>query len=96
MSIVNVLFYLGKMWQTPQSRTAGAHEVPRRCTLWLCRAFMQERLLGRADGGAELGEAVLYFGCRRCDQDYLYGDLLEGWAANGDLTLFTAFSRQQV
>lgn len=60
-----------------------------------CRAFMQERLLGKADG-ASLGEAVLYFGCRRSDQDYLYGDLLEGWAASGSLTLFTAFSRQQV
>lgn len=57
---------------------------------------MQERLLGRAAGGAKLGEAVLYFGCRRSDQDYLYGDLLEGWAADGSLTLFTAFSRQQV
>ncbi|BDA47196.1 Sulfite reductase [NADPH] flavoprotein alpha-component [Coccomyxa sp. Obi] len=59
------------------------------------RAFMQERLLSRADGGAKLGEAVLYFGCRRSDQDYLYGDLLKDWAAKGDLTLFTAFSRQQ-
>lgn len=57
---------------------------------------MQERLLSRVDGDAKLGEAVLYFGCRRSDQDYLYGDLLEGWAAKGDLTLFTAFSRQQV
>ncbi|EIE23365.1 hypothetical protein COCSUDRAFT_36399 [Coccomyxa subellipsoidea C-169] len=58
------------------------------------RAFMQERLLGRAEG-TELGDAVLYFGCRRSDQDYLYGDLLEQWAATGALTLFTAFSRQQ-
>ncbi|KAK9905499.1 hypothetical protein WJX75_000993 [Coccomyxa subellipsoidea] len=58
------------------------------------RAFMQERLLGKADG-TSLGQAVLYFGCRRSDQDYLYGDLLEGWAASGSLTLFTAFSRQQ-
>ncbi len=56
---------------------------------------MQERLLGRAEG-TELGDAVLYFGCRRSDQDYLYGDLLEQWAATGALTLFTAFSRQQV
>ena len=59
-----------------------------------CRAFMQERLLGA--NGAELGQAVLYFGCRRADQDYLYGQLLESWAAQGKLTFFTAFSRQQV
>ena len=61
---------------------------------------MQERLLAaEARGGdavAGLGEAVLYFGCRRRDQDYLYGGLLERWAAEGKLTLFTAFSRQQV
>ena len=60
---------------------------------------MMERLLGAeaaGEGAARLGQAVLYFGCRRSDQDYLYGSLLEGWAAEGKLTLFTAFSRQQV
>ena len=45
---------------------------------------------------AALGQAVLYFGCRRSDQDYLYGELLESWAQDGTLTLFTAFSREQV
>ena len=58
---------------------------------------MQERLLSARQGsGQPLGQAVLYFGCRRSDQDYLYGSLLEGWAKSGQLTLFTAFSRQQV
>ena len=58
---------------------------------------MQERLLSAQQGNQQaLGQAVLYFGCRRSDQDYLYGDLLEGWAKAGQLTLFTAFSRQQV
>lgn len=62
----------------------------------LRRSFMQERLLGAHAGSAgHLGEAVLYFGCRRADQDYLYGDTLEGWGKSGNLTLFTAFSRQQ-
>ena len=28
-------------------------------------------------------------------QDFLYGEQLEGWAAGGHLTLFTAFSREQ-
>ena len=28
-------------------------------------------------------------------QDFLYGKQLECWAANGHLTLFTAFSREQ-
>ena len=58
---------------------------------------MQERLLSAQAGTAgKLGQAVLYFGCRRSDQDYLYGSLLEDWATSGHLTLFTAFSRQQV
>ena len=58
---------------------------------------MQERLLSAQQGSRQpLGQAVLYFGCRRSDQDYLYGSLLEGWANSGQLTLFTAFSRQQV
>ena len=58
---------------------------------------MQERLLSAQQGGRQpLGQAVLYFGCRRSDQDYLYGGLLEGWAKAEQLTLFTAFSRQQV
>ena len=58
---------------------------------------MQERLLSAQQGSRQpLGQAVLYFGCRRADQDYLYGSLLEGWAKSGLLTLFTAFSRQQV
>ena len=58
---------------------------------------MQERLLSAQLGSARpLGQAVLYFGCRRSDQDYLYGSQMEGWAKSGDLTLFTAFSRQQV
>ena len=58
---------------------------------------MQERLLSVQLGSAgPLGQAVLYFGCRRSDQDYLYGSQMEGWAKSGDLTLFTAFSRQQV
>jgi sulfite reductase alpha subunit-like flavoprotein len=57
---------------------------------------MQERLLGSAPGSPALGRAALYFGCRRRDQDYLYGQLLEEWAQQGKLTLFTAFSREQV
>ena len=58
---------------------------------------MQERLLSAQSGKCgPLGQAVLYFGCRRSDQDYLYGSLLEGWAKAGHLELFTAFSRQQV
>lgn len=59
------------------------------------RSFILQRLLDKAQGKA-CGQMVLYFGCRRSDQDYLYGDVLQGWADKGDITLYTAFSRQQV
>ncbi|KAG1673661.1 hypothetical protein FOA52_013326 [Chlamydomonas sp. UWO 241] len=58
------------------------------------RAFIQQRLRSSKASGASCGQMVLYFGCRRSDQDYLYGPQLEAWAASGDLTLLTAFSRQ--
>ncbi|KAK2080572.1 hypothetical protein QBZ16_000426 [Prototheca wickerhamii] len=44
---------------------------------------------------ASAGDALLFFGCRRRDQDYLYADLLEGWAAQGAIELQTAFSRHE-
>jgi sulfite reductase (NADPH) flavoprotein alpha-component len=72
------------------------------------RAFILQRLLerkqaGSTDAGAPAlrppppGDAdnmVLFFGSRRRDQDYLYGDQLEQWSREGLLTLHTAFSRE--
>ena len=57
---------------------------------------MQERILGSQASGTSFGQSVLFFGCRRRDQDFLYGDLLTQWDREGKLTLFTAFSREQV
>ena len=57
---------------------------------------MQERIHSQQSSGLQLGQSVLYFGCRRSDQDYLYGPQLQQWADQGRLTLFTAFSRQKV
>ena len=55
----------------------------------------QERKFQRENGCAT-GEFVLYFGCRRRDEDFIYRDELEGYLADGTLTsLITAFSRQQ-
>lgn len=59
------------------------------------RSFILERMLQQEQQGAKPGPMVLYFGCRRRDQDYLYGNVLEGWAADGKVTLYTAFSREQ-
>jgi cytochrome P450 / NADPH-cytochrome P450 reductase len=56
------------------------------------RGFLQEREARKA-GGASLGPAMLFFGCRHPDQDYLYADELKAFAADGITELHTAFSR---
>lgn len=45
--------------------------------------------------GREVGDTVLYFGCRKQDEDYLYKDELEQYANKGSLKLHVAFSREQ-
>src|SRR6201993_3301656 len=56
------------------------------------RGFLQERAARKAKG-ATLGSAMLFFGCRHPDQDFLYADELKALAADGITELFTAFSR---
>jgi cytochrome P450/NADPH-cytochrome P450 reductase len=56
------------------------------------RGFLQERAARKA-GGASLGPAMLFFGCRHPDQDFLYADELKAFAADGVAELHTAFSR---
>jgi len=56
------------------------------------RGFLQERADRKAKG-ASLGAAMLFFGCRNPEQDYLYADELKAFAANGITELHTAFSR---
>jgi cytochrome P450/NADPH-cytochrome P450 reductase len=56
------------------------------------RGFLQERAALK-DKGATLGPAMLFFGCRHPQQDYLYADELKRFAADGITELHTAFSR---
>lgn len=56
------------------------------------RGFLQERAARKAKG-ATLGPAMLFFGCRHPEQDFLYSDELKGFAADGVSELHTAFSR---
>jgi cytochrome P450/NADPH-cytochrome P450 reductase len=56
------------------------------------RGFLQERAHRKAKG-ATLGPAMLFFGCRHPDQDFLYADELKAFAADGITELHTAFSR---
>merc|ERR1712048_463932 len=55
--------------------------------------FLQERrvLQGR---GLDLGEAVLFFGCRSASHDFIYEEELKSFANDGVLSrLLVAFSR---
>ncbi|MBV8925038.1 MAG: NADPH--cytochrome reductase, partial [Bradyrhizobium sp.] len=56
------------------------------------RGFLQERAAYKAKG-AVLGPAMLFFGCRHPEQDFIYADELKAFAADGVTELFTAFSR---
>ncbi|XP_029847784.4 NADPH--cytochrome P450 reductase isoform X3 [Ixodes scapularis] len=59
------------------------------------RGFIQERDFMRREG-KPIGEVVLYFGCRKRDEDYLYREELEQYLADGTLSkLYLAFSRDQ-
>ncbi|CDW58665.1 NAD binding 1 domain containing protein [Trichuris trichiura] len=76
------------------------------------RGFIQQRAFLKKEGldfavflmifsasllkGAAIGSTVLYYGCRRRSEDYLYREELENWLADGVLTqLHVAFSREQ-
>lgn len=56
------------------------------------RAFLQERAARKA-AGAELGPAMLFFGCRHPDHDFIYRKELEKMAGDGLVDLHVAFSR---
>ena len=59
------------------------------------RAFCQEREAQRGTHGpGGVGPTLLFFGCRKRAEDYVYRDEIGAWAANGTLTaLHVAFSR---
>jgi cytochrome P450 / NADPH-cytochrome P450 reductase len=58
------------------------------------RGFLQERAALKASG-KNLGPAMLFFGCRHPDQDFLYADELKAFASNRITELHTAFSRSE-
>jgi NADPH-ferrihemoprotein reductase len=60
------------------------------------RALLQERSFQRAaNGRTDYGANVLYFGCRKSTEDYIYKDELEGFVQSKVLSkLHVAFSRE--
>lgn len=58
------------------------------------RGFLQERAAWKQQGKT-LGQALLFFGCRHPEQDFLYREELEGYAQQGIVNLVTAFSREE-
>ena len=56
------------------------------------RGFLQERAALKVAGRA-VGPAILFFGCRHPEQDFIYADELKRWAADGVVDLQVAFSR---
>ncbi|KAI5359387.1 putative Flavoprotein-like superfamily [Septoria linicola] len=58
------------------------------------RAFLQERsAIAEAQGVDKLAPAVLYFGCRHHDKDYIYRDELAQWEKQGIVKVKAAFSK---
>ncbi|MEL7273259.1 MAG: cytochrome P450 [Pseudomonadota bacterium] len=61
------------------------------------RGFMQQRAWearqGKKTRDGTLGEAMLFFGCRHPEQDYIYKEELEAWNNEGLCDLHVAFSR---
>lgn len=60
------------------------------------RAMLQERRYEKNDLKKDVGDSVLYFGCKKRSLDFLYEDELKSFKEDGVLTqLHLAFSREQ-
>lgn len=58
------------------------------------RGFIQERNQLKEEGKV-VGDAILYFGCRRKAEDFIYEEELNEYVRKGVLTMHVAFSRDQ-
>jgi len=56
------------------------------------RGFLQERAM-QQKAGKQIGPALLFFGCRHPEKDFLYREELENFEKDGVTKMYTAFSR---
>ncbi|KAF2470639.1 bifunctional P-450/NADPH-P450 reductase [Lindgomyces ingoldianus] len=57
------------------------------------RGFIQERAIIKQARNQALGPAILYFGCRHYEKDFIYSDELSKWEAEGIVSVRPCFSK---
>ncbi|KNG48945.1 cytochrome p450 [Stemphylium lycopersici] len=57
------------------------------------RGFIQERATIKKARNATVGPAILYFGCRHYQKDFIYADELAQWEAEGVVSVRGCFSK---
>jgi cytochrome P450/NADPH-cytochrome P450 reductase len=57
------------------------------------RGFIQERATIKKARNATLGPAILYFGCRHHEKDFIYSDELKQWESDGVVSVRPCFSK---
>ncbi|CAG7834982.1 unnamed protein product [Allacma fusca] len=58
------------------------------------RGFIQERKYLK-DDGKQVGDTILYFGCRKQAEDFIYEEELKDYIESGVIKMYVAFSRDQ-
>ncbi|CAI6265607.1 unnamed protein product [Periconia digitata] len=57
------------------------------------RGFIQERAAIKGNRNTVLGPAILYFGCRDYQRDFIYSDELQQWEKDGIISMRPCFSK---
>jgi cytochrome P450/NADPH-cytochrome P450 reductase len=84
----NASFHLPKEPETPIIMIcAGTGIAP-------MRGFIEERAQIAQAGSRKLGKALLYFGCRHYEKDFIYKEQLRQWEKIGAVECRPAFSQQ--
>lgn len=85
----NASFHLPVDTQTPIIMVAAGTGIAP------MRGFIQERAALKEARKVDMGPALLYFGCRDFEDDYIYKTELENWEKQGVVSLRTCFSRHK-